>query len=670
MVMKINLREFANVPEATMLRWRGFRMRAEVTDDHGETVLTDTYALMLTWQGLIIHRHYNDVPYSVKELIPSNKVEGARDEVYNDETNAIPVNTFMRMIMPNIHDPVEVDKIKRLIYIWQNKLNNQIVVMSEAHAISAMAESVAECMEDPGIMQIRNDILDKKITIDEGEEQFTTYIREAPSLNHNVMALLARTGGVSINQAYQKTVIRGNVFDLSNAIMPNAVTVPYAHGITNLADSLGERNAAGKSLTNNGKALKDSEWFHRKVHVLTAVISAILHQQDCGSQLVMPVKVANMAMAMAMLGKYRRYSDGRLELIDQETVWNIKAGETIFVRSVAFCNSGHSGMPCGICYGIMKQAIPHNVIMEKDANVGMWSATAICNPMGQGMLSTKHFIRNAVTRMFVPHAKDKNIIYSNGDEIFLTAEVCTPGSELILKSDIVNILSDIRSLDVLDNLSLDKLPYFTEVTFRYEIEDIMMGGRTVQQHAAKTSVSSRNARFSLEFLKYVLEHGWNTEGKKHITIDLSGWNTLSPIFALPYTREDLDMHRARVENYITYNKRNTAWKSQVVTPKIFGEVCSEYWSLINQEIRGINMVHIENMLYATLARDPARLDFSLAQGDKPKYFLNYQDCIKGRGAGSIMIYENQQNVLNDPKTFMTVNRQPSPLECFFTLGVV
>ncbi|TQH37579.1 hypothetical protein, partial [Pseudomonas aeruginosa] len=78
--------------------------------------------------------------------------------------------------------------------------------------------------------------------------------------------------------------------------------------------------------------------------------------------------------------------------------------------------------------------------------------------------STKHFIRNATTRKFVPATKDKNVIYSNGDDIFLTKELCAPGTELVLKADIVNILSDIRSLDVLDNLSLDKLPYFSEVT--------------------------------------------------------------------------------------------------------------------------------------------------------------------------------------------------------------
>lgn len=669
-VMQVQLRDWANLSEADILRFRGHRRRVEVTDDTGAMTESDTYAMMLTWQGMLIHRHYDHLPYLNEEMIPSNKVGECKDIVYDDETKAIPINMFLRRLLPTMHDPVKVDAVKRLIHIWQNKLNNMSVVMSERSAISATAESVAEFMEDEGIMDIRDSILRKETTIDQGEETFNSYIRKAPTLAKNTVALLARTGGVSVNQAYQKTVMRGSTFDLNNSILPNPIVVPYAHGITNLADSLGERNAAGKALTNNGKALKDSEWFHRKVHILTAVIPSINYMWDCGTKVTVPVKVVNMQMAMGLLGKYRQFDNGHVELIDHETVWNIKTGETVHIRSMAFCNSQNAGVPCGICYGIMKQAIPYNTMMKKSANAGMYSATAICNPMGQGMLSTKHFIRNAVTRQFVPHAKDRNIIYSNGDEIFLQAEVCTPGSDLILRSEIVDVLSDIRSLDVLDNLSLDKLPYFTEVTFRYEIEDIMMGGRTVQQHSAITSVSSRTARFSLEFLKYLLERGWTNEGKKHISIDLSGWNTLAPIFALPYTREDLDMHRARVENFITFNRRNTAWKAQTVTPKIFGETMAEYWSLINQEIRGINMVHIEAMLHACLASDPNRYDYSLSNGNVPKYFLNYQDCIKGRDAGSLMIYENQQNVLNEPKAFMTVNRQPSPLACFFALGVM
>lgn len=667
-MMQISLREWANLTEADILRCRGHRQAVEVIDDEGKSTMSCLFAMMLTWQGLIVHRKYNDVPYSIDELVPSNKNPAHKEVVYNDDTLAIPVNWVLEKVMPDIDDPVETDSIKRQIHIWQTKLNNMIVVMSEASVISATAESVAELMEDIGIMDIRDRILSHEISIDDGEKVFSNYLREAESLNTNTMALLARTGGVSINQAFQTTIIRGSVFDLNNTIFPNSVNVPYAHGITNLADSLGERNSSGKSLINNGKGLKDAEWFHRKIHLLSAPLHSILHMNDCGTTVGVPMKILNMEMALSLMGKYMILADGSSVLIDQRNINTIKTGDVITFRSMAFCKSHDPGQPCGRCYGKMKSTIPFNVMMMKDANVGMYSGTTLCNPMGQKMLSTKHYIRNATSRKFVPHMRDKDIIYSNGDEIFLKAEICVPGSELILKSSIVKDLSDLKSLDVLDDVGLDKLPYFSDVTFRYQVEDIMMGGKTTQQHSAITSVSSRNARFSLDFLRFVLDKGWNTVDKRFISIDLSDWNTLAPMFALPYTREDLDMHRARVENFMTFNKRNTAWRNQVVTPKIFGEVLSEFWTLINQEIKGINAVHVEALLYCCLARDPNNLSFAMANGSGDKYFSSFINCITSRGGGGLLIFEKQQNVLNDPRTFMTTDRQGSVLESFWALG--
>ncbi|TQH36847.1 hypothetical protein, partial [Pseudomonas aeruginosa] len=68
---------------------------------------------------------------------------------------------------------------------------------------------------------------------------------------------------------------------------------------------------------------------------------------------------------------------------------------------------------------------------------------------------------------------------------------------------------------------------------------------------------------------------------------------------------------------------------QIVTPRLFGEVLAEYWGLINQETKGINIIHPEVLLYSTLCRDPMRGDYSLANGKGPKYFVNFQECIKG-----------------------------------------
>lgn len=663
MALQINLREFANLPEHQVLRWRGFRMAVEVTDDHGEKVISDSYAMLLTWQGMMIHRAYNKVPYSVKEVIPTGK-----SVVYNNKTLAIPMNWIMGEIGPNIHDPVEWDAIKMTIHMWQTKLNNLIVVMSETSVISAMAESVDDLIEDPGIREIHRKVLDKEVTIDEGEELFSVYLKTSETLDYNTVALLARTGGVSINQAYQTAIIRGAVFDLDNTIMPNAVMARYADGITNLADAIGDNRGAGKALNSNGRALKDSEWFHRKIHLFTAIIHSIGHMQDCGSLDTVPLRIASTEMAKSLLGSYRVLEDNTIDLISVRNVKSIKAGDVVNLRSVGFCNS-ITGTPCGVCYGMMKSAIPYNRMMKKDANIGMFAGTTICNPLGQKMLSTKHFIRNATSKKFVPHHRDKEIITSNGDQIFLEKELCKEGTRLILKSTIVKDLSDLRSLDIMDEIALSKLPYFGEVTFQYEVEDIMVGGTTTQQHPAQTSVSSRRARFSMGFLQYILDHGWTMQDKKFISVDLSQWNHADPMFVLPYVREDLDAHRARVENFLTFNKRNAAWKKQVVTPKVFGEVLSEFWTLIDAETKGINMIYVEVILACALTKNPAEHSYKLATGPGDKYFTSFVTCVDNRGSGTMSIFERQQNILNLPKTFAVKDRQSSVLECFLQHAV-
>lgn len=668
MTVKINLREFANLPESDVLRWRGYRALAEVTDDYGVTELSDTYTLMQTWQGLIVHREFPEAKYSVKQLVPSNKAGGNREIVYDDDTFAIPVNYSLQEIMPNIHDPAVNDFIKRLVYIWQTKLNNLLVVMGERSVISARAEDVDDCALDPGVIEIRQKILRGEISVDEGEILFTDHIKTADSLNFNTLALMARTGGVSINQAYQKVVMRGAVFDLDNSILPNVIKSNYAEGIANLADSLGDSKGSGMSLISNGRGLKDSETFHRKTHIFSAVISSINHEYDCGSTWGMPVLIASKEMAASYLGKFRIVEDGKLELIDYNTVKKIHAGETITVRTQAFCNNKKTGQPCGVCYGMLKGHLPYNTIMKKDANPGMFSSTTLCNPLGQKMLSTKHFIRNAIAKAFHVLRRDADIITTNGDDIYLNEEYVRENTRVILRSSIVRDLSDLRSLDVLDDISLNKLPYFPEVTFQYDVEDPMVGGKTLQQHPVHTSVSSRHARFSMGFLQYILENGWTVEDKKFISIDLSKWEHKEPLFTLPHTREDLNVHRAKVENYITFNKRNTAWKKQVVTPKIFGEVLNEFWVLVNAETKGINIVHLETILASVLTKDPLNGSYKLSNGLEDKYFSSFSSCIDNRGFGSVMIYEQQQTVLSNPKTFMIKDRQPSPLETYFQLA--
>lgn len=658
-MVKVKLRDFANMPAEKVLNWRGNRFWVEVEDDFKETKKVDSSALMLTWEGMIVHRAYNDVPYSIKEVIPTGGI-------YNDDTLAIPVNYALGKAMPNIHCPVETDAIKRLIYTWQGRLNNLLTVMTEPYVISATAEDVVEAYDNEEVADIRRRIKAGKLGIDDGEELFTHVMLKSEALNFNTLALLVRTGGVSVNQAYQTLVVRGSVFDLNDGILPNPILDCYAEGITNLVDSMGDSKAAGVSLNTNGRVLKDSEWWHRKSHLYTAVLSGIAHLTDCGSTVGVPLVVTGRDMANSLLGKWRIMEDDSLELINYDTVKKIKAGDTVTVRSIAFCDHDTPGDSCGVCYGMMKGAVPYNVMTKRSANIGMYSSTTICNPIGQKMLSTKHFIRNATTREFVVAQRDKDIFTTNGDEIFLKKDLCVKGTDMVLRATITKDLTDLKSLDGLDEVVLHNLPHFSEVTIRYEEEDVMVGGVTTVQHSASTRIASRYGRFSMGFLEYILETGWEVIDRRYIKVDLSKWTYKEPMFSLPFVRESLEQHRVEVESFLTFSKRNAAWKRQFVTPTIYGETLSEFWALINKETKGTNIIHTEVMLTATLASDPEAHDYSLPlASDAVKKFTSFIDCITKRGSGTLMIFERQQQQLDSINQFLIVNKPPSELEGFF-----
>lgn len=669
MTMQVNLREFANLREERVLSWLGFPVKVQVTDDFGKKAMTTTYALMLSWQGYLVHRYYPAVKFSVDSIVGAEGDKKGKTMVFNDEALAKPLEEGVEGVLSVVDDPMEADNVKRLIHIWQTKIHNLAVVMGRKSQISATSTSVAELKEDPGIIEIYNKVYNEEISIDAGEELFKVYVLNAPSLDHNIVALMARTGGVSINQAYQLAIIRANVFDLDNSILPNAILSNYAEGIVNATDALGDSRTSGKALNSNGKALKDSEWFHRRTHLATAVMRSIGHMEDCGSFDLVPVRITNFEFALSLRGKYYSQEDGTLAPISDKNITKLKTGEVFYIRSIATCNSAKHGHPCGICYGRMKAVIPYNAMMRKDANIGMFASTTICNPIGQKLLSTKHFIRNAVTMAFQPSQRDSDVISSNGNDIFLRDKICKPGTKLLLKSDIVKYLSDLRSLDSLKNINMSKVPYFQEAALIYEVEDIMMGGMTTQQHAVQISVSSRLAHFSMGFLEYIIEHGWTVEDKRSVTIDLSDWISHEPLFTLPHTREDLDVHRKRVENFLTFNTRNNTWKKQSVTAKVFGETLSEFWTLINQETKGVNIVYLEVILASLLTRDPDNLNYGLGAGPGDKYFSSFSSCIEHRDAGTLMIYESQQQTLNKAKTFMMKDRAASPLAAFFKEAV-
>lgn len=657
----ISLREFANLSEHQVIGWRKDLIKVKVIDDEGESLVSTTYDLIMTWYGLELHRRYEHLgfPYSVKEIINC--------KVYNDATLQRPLQYMLDILMEHVGDPVEADLIKQIVYVWHFKMNNILVYLGSPGVISATAEDVMEVFNHPKIADIRARLRRGEITYDEAEEEFKQTVMREPTLDFSTFIMQARTGAVSINQGFQTFISRGACFDLNNRIMPNPIEPSFAEGITNLADILAESRSAGKALVSNGKALEDSEWFHRKLHLTTSPVKDIDHYHDCATNTTMPVVLKSKELINSLQGKYFHDEEGHLRLITRNEVKRLKVGETINIRTMQFCRNEKA--PCAVCYGQMRMSVPYNVIMRKSANPGMLSGTAVAEPIGQGMLSTKHFMRHVQAVPFTVMTGDHEYITTNGDDIFLKHEMTKCATRIQLPVAMVNELTDLRSMENLDEVQDDQLTCFPTLTLTYEMEDPMLPGtKTETTVHLDTQVSSRQARMSKEFIEYTMRKGWE-KTKKYIEIDVSDFDADYPLLTLPYVYEDLDKYRSEIESFLALSRRNKAWRDTAVTPEFFGQVMVDFWLLINRKFKNINMVHIETLLHSTTAVAPSEGLYRLPVGDEPRYFIPFKNAIENRGFGSLLIYQGQNKVIESPSTFYIKERQATAMECFFTNAV-
>lgn len=401
---------------------------------------------------------------------------------------------------------------------------------------------------------------------------------------------------------------------------------------------------------------------------MTSVVTDLQHQTDCGTTFTVPIKVLSRDMLSAMKGKYI-VEEGKLVLLTDQTIKRYHKGDVLNMRSVKGCLTHTPGSPCGVCYGKMKASIPYNVIMMKSANPGMYSATAIAERIGQALLSTKHFMRHTQTIPFFVKPTDADVISSDTNYIFLNKEMCRKGTKVILDGLIGSELSDFRNLESLDEINFDQLRTFPSVAFEYETEDPMTEGIAITQRNITTSVSSRSARMSREFIEYAISKGWEKD-KKLITVDLSDYRSEDPLFFLPYVHEDLDQYRRQIEGFVSFSNRNNAWKQREITPEIFGEVLGEMWSLVNRKFAGINIIHSEIILYSLLTRDPFNGLYRIPRGDEPQYFSAFTHCINNRGIGTLAIYQKQNQILESPETYDIKERQGGAFECYLAPAVL
>lgn len=663
----IKLREFANLSCLSMLQFTERRVKIEVIDDKDDKVITDTWSLALSWFSLIVHRHYNDEPYDIDEVVVLKNKDG-RQAFIDDGLLKTPIDNFLARLMPKYDDPVFYDWIKQLVFTWHNQCHNYLALKSETAVVSARSIDILHVYQHPKVMDLKKRVQDRTTSLADAGIEFDQIMMTEPAFDKSVFGLLYRTRSVSSVQSFQLVIARGDVFDLNNVILPNTVMTSYADGITNLADSLGDSKGAGFSLISNGSALQDSEWFHKKIHNVAQVVQGIRYQTDCGSDMGPIIKIISKDFKKSLAGKWMINKDGSNTLLTYDEIKKLETGQLIKIRSVAWCHHAIQGKPCSRCFGKMESAVPYNPYTKKSAVPGVFYGSTFAEPIGQSILKTKHRIGTATAVGFKVQRQDIDYIATDesGDFIYFNKRILNEESApyLILDKETQQDFSDYKFMESLDELDVTRLRTYESIKLRVSIVNPMFDDKkAVHYPIVVTTVASRDARMTKSFIEYLLSKPMEEEGRT-FKISLKDYDYKEPAFELPLVNEDLDAYRKRVEGFLKFPHVNRRWDMKV-TEELHGETMIAFWKVVDEKYKEANIVMHDIFLWSCMARDPENLDYSIPIGMEDRNFVSLHDAILNRGLGNTLLYGWQANaLLGSPLNFLIKNRQGGVLESF------
>ncbi|QDJ97060.1 putative DNA-directed RNA polymerase subunit beta/beta' [Aeromonas phage D3] len=662
---KVTLREWANLSMEAMLLETQRRFRMEVVDDKDDVVITDSWMMAMTWFSLGVHRHFKDEPYHIDEccLLVSN---GGRQAFVDDDTLQKPIDNFLGRVMPKYDDPVIYDLIKQLVFVWHNQIHNYLCLKTEDAAVSARSTEILDIRNHPRVADLKRRVMSKEVHMADAAKEFEEIMMGEPDFDRSVFALLYRTRGVSSVQSFQLLISRGDVTDLNQTIMPNTVLDSYADGITDLADSLADSKSAGISLISNNGALQDSEWFHKKIHNHAQVVRGVKYQQDCGSTTGTILKIISKDFRDSLSGKYRIMPDGSSVLLHKDTLKEIKTGDIVIIRSVAWCHHG-ADKPCARCFGAMVSALPYNPYTKRSAVPGLFYGSTFAEPIGQSILKTKHRIGSASTKGYVVSSQDKDYITTDeaGDYLYFNEKILNEESEpfLILDKETHQDLSDYRVIESMGDIPQASLRSYQSIRLKISMENPMVPDeRAYQFPIIVTTVASRDARMTKPFVEYLMTQDIVEEGRGY-KISLKDFDPKEPAFILPQVNEDLDAYRKRVEDFLTVTLRGR--HDREVTPEMHGELMVALWKVVDEKYKGANIIMHDIFLFAAMARDPQNLNYSLPNCNDRRVFIAMHEGVMNRGIGNAMLYGYQnESLLSNPACYLVTNRQMGALEAF------
>lgn len=200
----------------------------------------------------------------------------------------------------------------------------------------------------------------------------------------------------------------GQVPDVSGNVIPytmqgNGFATGYIDPITYYIAATGSRLSAIMNKAHMGEA----GYLSRNLILASRTMTLSRTMFDCGTKHLLPLTITDSTFLHRLENRwFTEHLGGTLELCHYETHRHL-IGKRIWVRSLVTCAGGDE--VCHVCYGR-----DSHLVMNMPG-MAIFNTEVYSEPVGQNILSTKHLLFTAATKIAFSKSFDKYLKFNAGD---------------------------------------------------------------------------------------------------------------------------------------------------------------------------------------------------------------------------------------------------------------
>lgn len=549
---------------------------------------------------------------------------------------------------------IDMDYVSLRGYQITNLLYNTLTFKLEAYVSSSSLLDYIEIYRDPRISRhvdkVRNDPYPTPSKIESCSQSIAAEIRKPDFQRHNPNVRVLQSGNTKMDSAIQSIGMRGTATEIDSNLFRKPITNGYLFGLDRLEDQMMDSRTSAKALSYAKKPMQDSEYLNRKLQLLAASISMLHRDVDCGTKRYFETILQTEKHLKDYVGKF--FYDPVTNVEREIRSWDVGLiGKPLLIRRVFSCIINDRHGVCVKCFGSLGYSIPTGT------NIGHQSAINLQSPVGQLLLSAKHFTANGTADNFLFTDAEKRFLHipqGKMNAFYVNKRLCEYKYKIRFYESESEGIASLRNTVSFKGITPTRYSSLTCVKFIvFDKDDNPIDIMDVN---LATQTQSRTSSFTIEGLEYIIGRGWETFEDGTCEVDMSGWNDDRPLFVMPMKQFSTPEFMSSIEKFI---RGDVGMVKPMIKYDTIEEGITAFHDLVSDKL-SINISNLEIIMLSCMItnEDDYRPPIDKMSGVLAKY----SDIMFNRSLGPYMAYQTQSKAFRSEKSFINKKRSPHPLD--------